>query len=590
VELAPNELYTKFLIFVFMCTEKDIVQKCMELKGAPKNSRAFHNPTRSIFRLIGEILVDNQRSRDLPVGHASVVSPQMRKSAAYKTLQNITESIDVEKALNSSRPEHIHNLAASVICVTTNRRNQALNPMTDITDEQMKKVYMQMDLGRVDKSSRCNLRFELLSPTVISPDSNVQSTPLTTQETNTEDDCGSNYLDFFQDINDDEESESTEDTVDDKDSDKDGDDLGGDDQENRSVGDVNESESKEDIGDDKDSETIVAKPKSGTNVTDTYADTIARIFGENDPVMRDIEQIPWKYLWLLLRRKNWKWDFGIGHSNCYFAPGYDVKCKDAVWGVHKFDSDESVRRFVQKQNWPEFSPSAEEVVVAEATNQVEEVIATTTKKRKRVSVSVAKQKRRRSSGKNQTKQKRKTISKQQKQQESLLQNEASEEEDEQNEDEQTSSSTGAECEGEGQIIEAQLEESLLQNDGNIIGDVGQEATYEMYETRDTGRNARFTIAYLPDADLGNILRQTEFDRCKLAHRDAGKSLEQRLNTPASIDGKLNFIMDTLVRIWFIIYFVQTCVWSCRRCSTWQSIESPCLSLSILSLSNLYLSN
>ena len=403
------------------------MEKCLELKGPQSNSQTFHKPTRRIFRLIGEILVDNQRSRDLPVGHTSVVSPQMLKSSAYKTLQNITESIDVEKALNSSRPEDIHNLAASVICATPNRRYYVLNPMTDITDEQTKIIYMQMDLGRLDKSARCNLRFELLSPTVISPDNNAQSTPFTTQETNAEDGYGSNYLDSYQDSDNDEESESEE-----------------------GMGDDEDGESKEDMGNDKSCENIVAKPKSGTNATDSYADIIARVFGaENahDPVMHDIEQIPWKYLWLLLRQRNWKWDFGKGHSNCYFAPGCDVKStQDAVWGVQIFDSEESVRKFVRKQNWPEFSPSVN-TTSAEAINQAEKVIAitttkrkraiTTTTKRKRESVSVTNQKRRRSSGKKQTKQMRKTKTKHQ-------------EKDEQKEDDQTSSSTGAEVGGEGE--------------------------------------------------------------------------------------------------------------------------------------------
>lgn len=75
----------------------------------------------------------------------------------------------------------------------------------------------------------------------------------------------------------------------------------------------------------------------------------------DDPCMSDIRRIPWKWLWKLLRERDWTWDFGPAHTNFYFAPGYDIRSKHAVLGEHKFDSEESVRRFVRKQNWPEFS-------------------------------------------------------------------------------------------------------------------------------------------------------------------------------------------------------------------------------------------
>lgn len=78
----------------------------------------------------------------------------------------------------------------------------------------------------------------------------------------------------------------------------------------------------------------------------------------DDPMLRDIRRIPWKWLWKMLRARDWTWDFGPQHTNFYFAPGFDAKSKNAVLGVNKFDSEDAVRRFIRKQNWPEFSGSA----------------------------------------------------------------------------------------------------------------------------------------------------------------------------------------------------------------------------------------
>jgi hypothetical protein len=75
----------------------------------------------------------------------------------------------------------------------------------------------------------------------------------------------------------------------------------------------------------------------------------------DDPMLRDIRRIPWKWLWKMLRARDWTWDFGPQHTNFYFAPGFDAKSKNAVLGVNKFDSEDAVRRFIRKQNWPEFS-------------------------------------------------------------------------------------------------------------------------------------------------------------------------------------------------------------------------------------------
>jgi hypothetical protein len=75
----------------------------------------------------------------------------------------------------------------------------------------------------------------------------------------------------------------------------------------------------------------------------------------DDPAMRSIKDIPWKWLWKILKTKGWTWDYGPQHVNFYFAPGYNGKSKDAELNVHKFENEESVRRFIRKQNWPEFS-------------------------------------------------------------------------------------------------------------------------------------------------------------------------------------------------------------------------------------------
>lgn len=78
----------------------------------------------------------------------------------------------------------------------------------------------------------------------------------------------------------------------------------------------------------------------------------------DDPSMRSIRDIPWKWLWKLLKSKGWTWDYGPQHVNFYFAPGYTGKSKDAELNVHKFENEESVRRFIRKQRWPEFAGAA----------------------------------------------------------------------------------------------------------------------------------------------------------------------------------------------------------------------------------------
>ena len=160
------------LHYILILAEHDIVDQCIKLKGPGTKRQAYHKSTRIIFRLIGEILVDKQRSIDLPAGHTFIVRSRMRQSTAYIALNSITDSSAVDKALKSSSPEDLHNLAASVICATPNRRYYALNPMHDFTAPQMESVYRQMDLSCVEKiSTRRNLGFELMS-TTSSPDKN----------------------------------------------------------------------------------------------------------------------------------------------------------------------------------------------------------------------------------------------------------------------------------------------------------------------------------------------------------------------------------------------------------------------------------
>ena len=90
----------------------------------------------------------------------------------------------------------------------------------------------------------------------------------------------------------------------------------------------------------------------------------------DDPIMSDIRKIPWKWLWKMLRDRNWSWDFGPAHTNFYFTPGYTIRSKNAVLGEHKFDSEEGVRRYVRKQNWPEFSKGNEKQSQSGAESQL----------------------------------------------------------------------------------------------------------------------------------------------------------------------------------------------------------------------------
>ena len=90
----------------------------------------------------------------------------------------------------------------------------------------------------------------------------------------------------------------------------------------------------------------------------------------DDPIMSDIRKIPWKWLWKMLRERNWSWDFGPAHTNFYFTPGYTIRSKNAVLGEHKFDSEEGVRRYVRKQNWPEFSKGNEKQSQSGAESQL----------------------------------------------------------------------------------------------------------------------------------------------------------------------------------------------------------------------------
>ncbi len=64
----------------------------------------------------------------------------------------------------------------------------------------------------------------------------------------------------------------------------------------------------------------------------------------------DIRSIPWKELWKILRAQGWKWDFGPGHLNYFYIPGFDYKQdKEAILGIHKFVSEDSIRRYIKKE-------------------------------------------------------------------------------------------------------------------------------------------------------------------------------------------------------------------------------------------------
>jgi hypothetical protein len=64
----------------------------------------------------------------------------------------------------------------------------------------------------------------------------------------------------------------------------------------------------------------------------------------------DIRTIPWKDLWKILRFEGWSWDFGPGHLNYFYVPGFDYKQdKEAILGIHKFDSEEAIRRYIKNE-------------------------------------------------------------------------------------------------------------------------------------------------------------------------------------------------------------------------------------------------
>jgi hypothetical protein len=113
----------------------------------------------------------------------------------------------------------------------------------------------------------------------------------------------------------------------------------------------------------KRKEAFDAEPRSCDDQSESGSDSsaeeadpaIGAILAAVDPsTQRDIRRIPWKYLWKILRHKGWSWDYGQAHSNFYFAPGYHAKSKDIVMNEHKFDNEDAVRRFIRKQDWPEF--------------------------------------------------------------------------------------------------------------------------------------------------------------------------------------------------------------------------------------------
>lgn len=65
---------------------------------------------------------------------------------------------------------------------------------------------------------------------------------------------------------------------------------------------------------------------------------------------RDIRTIPWKDLWKILRMEGWTWDFGPSHLNYFYVPGFDYKQdKEAILGVHKFASEDAIRRHIKKE-------------------------------------------------------------------------------------------------------------------------------------------------------------------------------------------------------------------------------------------------
>lgn len=83
----------------------------------------------------------------------------------------------------------------------------------------------------------------------------------------------------------------------------------------------------------------------------------------------DIRRASWKEIWKVLRPLGWLWDYGPNHINYFYAPGYSAKAdKEAILGVHKFESEDAVRRFIKRQlkhvesavGWPQFvyHPSA----------------------------------------------------------------------------------------------------------------------------------------------------------------------------------------------------------------------------------------
>lgn len=64
----------------------------------------------------------------------------------------------------------------------------------------------------------------------------------------------------------------------------------------------------------------------------------------------DIRRAPWSAIWKILRRLGWQWDFGPGHVNYYYRPGFSYrKDKEATLGFDKFQSEDAVRRFIKRE-------------------------------------------------------------------------------------------------------------------------------------------------------------------------------------------------------------------------------------------------
>lgn len=91
-----------------------------------------------------------------------------------------------------------------------------------------------------------------------------------------------------------------------------------------------------------------SKPDESHKASTSAFSSPASVMDDNGAM--DIRSIPWKDLWKILRGLGWSWDFGPSHLNYYYRPGYDSKKdKEAILGEHKFENDDSIRRYIRKQ-------------------------------------------------------------------------------------------------------------------------------------------------------------------------------------------------------------------------------------------------